>query len=49
MLSNEAEDCSNLYSEGYTIYYDADNEENAWLEGETIELDGGGRLTPEES
>lgn len=49
VLSNEAEDCSNLYSEGYTIYYDADNEENAWLEGETIELDGGGRLTPEES
>lgn len=48
VLLNEIQDCSNISSDGYTIYYDAEQEENAWLGGETIELDGGGTLTPAE-
>lgn len=48
VLKNETEDNSNIVSNGFTIYYDAENEENAWLGGETITLADGGSITPEE-
>ena len=48
ILKNDLEDNSNIISNGYTIYYDADNEENAWLGGETISLKDGGVIRPEE-
>ncbi len=31
----------------YTVYYDAANEANAWLKGETYPLPGGGQVMPE--
>ena len=48
ILKNDLEDNSNIISNGYTIYYDAENEENAWLGGETISLKDGGVIRPEE-
>lgn len=48
VLKNETEDNSNIVSNGYTIYYDAANEDNAWLNGETITLSDGGTIQPEE-
>ncbi|MGN1187724.1 MAG: hypothetical protein ACI4R6_04455 [Lachnospiraceae bacterium] len=46
ILSNEQTDCRNIKSNGHTLYYDADEEENGWLSGDTIPLPGGGKLTP---
>lgn len=42
------EDCEmgNIRSNGYTLYYDHNNEKNKWLKGETYRLPGGGKLTP---
>ncbi|MET3208735.1 UNVERIFIED_CONTAM: hypothetical protein ABIC26_001674 [Paenibacillus sp. PvR008] len=31
---------------GHTIYYDASASTNSWLNGGTITLSGGGKLTP---
>lgn len=45
---DEDETLTNITSNGYNIYYDADNEANAWLEGQTIILAGGGMLMPVE-
>lgn len=45
-LSNEDTSCSNIFSSGYTLYYDAQNSANDWLEGRTLQLEGGGQLTP---
>lgn len=42
VLMNEQQDCTNIQSNGYTIYYDQDNKENSWLGGKTIALPGGG-------
>ena len=39
-------DFSNIKDNGYTIYYDADNPTNVYLNGETITLKDGGLLTP---
>lgn len=39
-------DFSNIEDNGYTIYYDADNPTNVYLNGETITLKNGGLLTP---
>ena len=39
-------DFSNIIDNGYTIYYDADNPTNVYLNGETITLQDGGILTP---
>lgn len=46
VFENELVDCSNIISNGYTLYYDAENEANAWLCGESVALTGGGMLTP---
>ena len=48
-LTNGMQDLSNIQSSGYTLYYDASNEQNAWIGGATVSLDGGGSLTPEPS
>jgi len=37
---------SNIISNGHTIYYDSSNSANSWLNGKTITLSGGGKLTP---
>lgn len=46
VLTNALSDCSNIRSNGHNVYYDAANEGNAWLNGSTITLLGGGLLTP---
>lgn len=46
VITNALTDCSNIISNGCTIYYDASNTANAWLNGATISLSGGGTLTP---
>ena len=38
---------ANIHSNGHTVYYDAANEANAWLQGQTKQLPGGGKLTPQ--
>lgn len=43
-FTNEQGDCSNIQSNGFNIYYNAQS--NAWLNGQTIELAGGGKLMP---
>ncbi|HEX7468990.1 MAG TPA: hypothetical protein VF324_10485, partial [Methanobacterium sp.] len=37
---------SNINDNGYTIYYNQSNSENSWLNGKTITLKDGGKLTP---
>ncbi|WP_342417100.1 hypothetical protein NST83_07045 [Paenibacillus sp. FSL R10-2782] len=37
---------SNIVDNGHIIYYDASASANSWLNGETITLSGGGKLTP---
>ena len=37
---------SNINDNGFTIYYDAANAANSWLNASTIELNSGGQLTP---
>jgi hypothetical protein len=37
---------ANIHSNGNTIYYDASNSANTWLNGKTFDLAGGGKLTP---
>ena len=46
VLTNEDTSCSNIISNGNTIYYDASNSANTWLDGQTIELSDGGIITP---
>lgn len=46
VLTDKDESLSNLISNGHTLYYDADNEANAWLDGQTITLDDGGTVAP---
>lgn len=45
-ITDEDTACGNISSNGYTIYYDASNSTNSWLDGQTLELSGGGSLTP---
>ena len=45
-LTNADADCSNIQSNGYTVYYDAGSSANAWLNGATLSLPGGGSLAP---
>lgn len=45
-LMNEDTKCSNIDSNGYTIYYDSTSSGNSWLAGKTITLSGGGKLAP---
>lgn len=37
---------SNINSNGFSIYYDAEMSGNSWLNGETKDLPGGGKLQP---
>ena len=46
VLKNSNSNCSNTISNGNIIYYEDTNSANDWLDGETIELDNGGSLTP---
>ena len=45
-IANEKKTCANIKSNGHNIYYNADNSANQWLGGESIDLQGGGRLLP---
>ena len=36
----------NINSNGHTVYYNANNSANSWLNGKTISLTGGGKLVP---
>ncbi|MBZ4671316.1 MAG: hypothetical protein JG769_1620 [Oscillospiraceae bacterium] len=38
---------TNIKDNGFSIYYDKNNKENDWLEGKTIPLPGGGKITPD--
>ncbi len=40
---------TNIKDNGHTIFYDSKNKDNKWLEGKTITLSGGGKLTPDKS
>lgn len=46
VLTDEDSDLSNIKDNGNTIYYDASNNANSWLDGKTITLSGGGILKP---
>lgn len=45
-IANKDTTCSNIKSNGFTIYYDKANAANKWLDGKTLSLSGGGKLTP---
>lgn len=45
-LIDEATDLSNIKDNGNTIYYDASNSANSWLNGKTVTLSNGGTLKP---
>lgn len=45
-LTDSGTELSNIVDNGHTIYYDAGENANNWLSGETITLSGGGKLTP---
>jgi hypothetical protein len=45
-LTDEDSSLANINSNGFTIYYDKSNSANSWLDGKTINLNGGGKLTP---
>ena len=46
ILTNEDQACSNIVSNGHTVYYDSTNSANDWLNGRTVTLTGGGTLEP---
>lgn len=48
VITNADESLANIVDNGNTIYYDSSNDGNAWLNGETITLSGGGKLMPME-
>lgn len=45
-ITDSMEKLSNIESNGFTVYYDSSNSSNSWLNGQTINLDDGGILTP---
>ncbi|MHC1753869.1 MAG: hypothetical protein AB9861_00260 [Methanosarcina sp.] len=45
-LTDEDSTLANIKDNGYTVYYDADNSINSWLDGNTYTLTDGGKLTP---
>ncbi|MCQ4638378.1 hypothetical protein NE619_16735 [Anaerovorax odorimutans] len=45
-ITNKDAACNNIKSKGFTVYYDKDNNANKWLNGKTLSLSGGGKLTP---
>lgn len=46
VLIDEDETLSNIISGGFTVTYDAQREENAWLNGQCYTLSDGGQLVP---
>ncbi|MCE5214751.1 MAG: hypothetical protein LLF83_08550 [Methanobacterium sp.] len=46
VISDEDTTLANIIDNGFTIYYDKSNSANDWLGGKTINLKGGGKLTP---
>ena len=40
---------NNIKDNGHNIYYDSSNAADKWLDGKTITLSGGGKLTPDKS
>lgn len=42
---NADKNLENVFSEGYSIYYNASAEGNSWITG-TVKLKGGGKLRP---
>lgn len=46
ILKNADSSCSNIISNGNTIYYDDSESSNRWLGGKTIQLKDGGTLKP---
>lgn len=45
-IESENEELNNIIDNGYSIYYNAKNEKNAWLNGAEYGLAGGGKLIP---
>ena len=45
-LTDDDSSLSNIEDNGYTIYYSKTNSQNSWLNGTTITLKDGGKLTP---
>lgn len=45
-LGNTRKDCSNINSNGCTIYYDSSHPDSKWLNKESIPLPGDGQLVP---
>jgi len=45
-LSDEDPSLSNIDSGGFSLYYNAESEENLWLGGKSMALSGGGYLIP---
>lgn len=45
-LGNTRKDCSNINSNGCTIYYDSSHPDSKWLNGESVPLPGDGQLVP---
>jgi len=37
---------TNVYSRGHTLYYEANSTANAWLQGKSYQLNGGGKVKP---
>ncbi len=48
VITDTDESLANIVDNGNTIYYDSSNDGNAWLNGETVTLSGGGSLVPVE-
>ena len=46
ILTDQDSSLSNIKDNGHTIYYDKSKLENSWLNGKTITLQDGGKLTP---
>lgn len=46
VLNNAETGCGNIHSNGYNVYYKEEETGNAWLNGRTITLPGGGKLMP---
>ncbi|GAU77692.1 copper amine oxidase N-terminal domain-containing protein [Fusibacter sp. 3D3] len=46
VLTDKDTTLSNIISNGYTLYYNASEDDNAWLKSKTISLSGGGYLKP---
>jgi hypothetical protein len=45
-FTDEDDSLLNIQDNGYTIFYDASNPANSWLNGQTYDLASGGTLTP---